>query len=613
MTTTTAVPSSDVSDFVFNVQKLDEIATGTALTYVDRLGVERSTAAGVMARFAALNPRGAWATATVYQSRDLVLQSGTWYIALDTHTSGATFAGDLLAHWRPEQGVTRADLADPTSASNGSGLVKNNATLNYVPGSLGARATERISICDYPYLAVGDGALTTVVGQPIGAGTGTDNYAAIMAAHDGIVARGKPALLVIPPGVFRCDTGLKINASFVTLAFEGGALDFRNIGNGVGIQIYSTAQYKNRNWCIGSGAIYGPRGSISTNSKALFFESNSGGVGSADIAEVCGGGIDVYHFAYAVYVGNNAYIIDFSQMKFWFQTGWFFYCPSGLSNTGQRWSFSGCAFLNGVNGFFTNEATMNLELNNPVIVPTGGVAFAPESGYIVVNGGGIEVDASTGAQFIKNTNAGAGSKSTFIGVGMNLLYKNSTTQPFISLESLNTYVKLLGGHASVAAGSVFFSGASGSGQLVIDDVLADGALDPATSGTLGAGFSLIRRDQPFTGNSTQTGTHRAAGLISTPVAGGSVAALNGNSSNQVAITGTYTTLFTSSGCFLVLVRDNTAGGCALLIYDAGSGVIGSIYNNIAATVQFQHTGTALQARTTAGTANRTMIVFAIKV
>lgn len=111
MTTTTAVPSSDVSDFLFNVQKLDEIATGSALTYTDRLGQQRSTAAGAMARFAALNPRGTWATATVYQPRDLVLESGTWYIALDTHTSGATFAGDLTAHWRPEQGVTRADMA----------------------------------------------------------------------------------------------------------------------------------------------------------------------------------------------------------------------------------------------------------------------------------------------------------------------------------------------------------------------------------------------------------------------------------------------------------------------------------------------------------------------
>lgn len=123
MTTTTAVPSSDVSDFLFNVQKLDEAVTGSALSYIDRFGVERLTAAGTMARFAALNPRGTWVTATLYQPRDLVLDSGTWYIALDTHTSGATFAGDLSAHWRPEQGVTAADLASLSSSILGSYLI----------------------------------------------------------------------------------------------------------------------------------------------------------------------------------------------------------------------------------------------------------------------------------------------------------------------------------------------------------------------------------------------------------------------------------------------------------------------------------------------------------
>lgn len=116
MTTTNAVPSSDVSDFVYNVQKLDEAVTSSALTYVDRFGVERLTVTGVMARYSALNPRGAWATAILYQPHDLVFVTPNWYIALDTHTSGATFAGDLAAHWRPEQGVTAADLANDGDA-----------------------------------------------------------------------------------------------------------------------------------------------------------------------------------------------------------------------------------------------------------------------------------------------------------------------------------------------------------------------------------------------------------------------------------------------------------------------------------------------------------------
>lgn len=137
MTTTNSVPSSDVEDFMYNVQQLDNIATGSALTYTDRLGQSRSTAAGVMARFAALNPRGAWTTATTYQPRDLVLNSGTWYIALDAHTSGATFAGDLSAHWRPEQGVTSSDLSSVASAADGAGRVGYLYSLAYAAGNVG--------------------------------------------------------------------------------------------------------------------------------------------------------------------------------------------------------------------------------------------------------------------------------------------------------------------------------------------------------------------------------------------------------------------------------------------------------------------------------------------
>jgi hypothetical protein len=168
MTTTNPVPSADVSDLLFNAQKLDEIVNSDLQEYTDRLGVLRQTAAGAMARFAALNPRGAWVTATLYHPRDLVLDSGTWYIALDTHTSGATFAGDLTAHWRPEQGVTRANLADLTGASNGAGIPKHNSTLNYVAGTIGAKLYEA-NVCDYPWLAKGDGT--------------TDDWAAIEAAN----------------------------------------------------------------------------------------------------------------------------------------------------------------------------------------------------------------------------------------------------------------------------------------------------------------------------------------------------------------------------------------------------------------------------------------------
>ncbi len=122
MTTTNPVPSSDVSDLLFNAQKLDEAVTSLLPTYMDRLGVEHMTAAGATASIRAFNSRGVWATATAYAVRDLVFVTPTWYACVTAHTSGATFVGDA-ADWRVHQGVTREELADPTSASNGDATV----------------------------------------------------------------------------------------------------------------------------------------------------------------------------------------------------------------------------------------------------------------------------------------------------------------------------------------------------------------------------------------------------------------------------------------------------------------------------------------------------------
>jgi hypothetical protein len=115
---------------LFNAQKLDEIVNSALPEYQDRLGVLRQTAAGATASIRAFNSRGAWVTATLYQVRDLVIVSGIWYACVAVHTSGVMFVGDA-ANWRVHQGATREELADPTSASNGAGMVAYRRTQNY--------------------------------------------------------------------------------------------------------------------------------------------------------------------------------------------------------------------------------------------------------------------------------------------------------------------------------------------------------------------------------------------------------------------------------------------------------------------------------------------------
>lgn len=136
--TTTPVPSNQSADLLYNAEKLDEVLNSAALQYFDRLGVSRLTVAGAIARISAVNPRGTWASGTVYAARDLAQSSGTWYISLDAHTAGATFAGDQAAHWRVYQGVIGSDLADTASATKGPALVGIDPTLNYVAQTIGS-------------------------------------------------------------------------------------------------------------------------------------------------------------------------------------------------------------------------------------------------------------------------------------------------------------------------------------------------------------------------------------------------------------------------------------------------------------------------------------------
>lgn len=149
--TTDPVPSSAPQDLLFNAEKIDEAVSSSAATYDDRLGVSRLTLAGAMSRISAVNTRGAWVTATVYAARDVVSNSGTWYIAVDVHTSGATFAGDLSAHWRVYQGVIASDLASDSDATKGAqglgigmtlGYAAANTVAYFLRGLLGRTAAE---------------------------------------------------------------------------------------------------------------------------------------------------------------------------------------------------------------------------------------------------------------------------------------------------------------------------------------------------------------------------------------------------------------------------------------------------------------------------------------
>jgi len=99
----TTVSVTDLTNAKTDVDHIAAIATSTALTATDRLGTTKKTLQGAINSISAITDRGAWVTATAYAVKDIVLDTGVYYICITAHTSGATFAGDS-AKWRVYQG-----------------------------------------------------------------------------------------------------------------------------------------------------------------------------------------------------------------------------------------------------------------------------------------------------------------------------------------------------------------------------------------------------------------------------------------------------------------------------------------------------------------------------
>ncbi len=87
----------------------------------------------------------AWVTLTNYTADDLVLSSDRIYRAIDTHLSGATFAGDLVAHWTEvsEVGTTANVLID-----NNAGVTSLTNLSEQIDHIFGAGVLEGAAITD---------------------------------------------------------------------------------------------------------------------------------------------------------------------------------------------------------------------------------------------------------------------------------------------------------------------------------------------------------------------------------------------------------------------------------------------------------------------------------
>lgn len=237
--TTVAIPSTDPSDLLANAGRLDEFVSSPQPTYTDRFGVLRKTIAGAVAEaIASISTpvnRGAWASATAYSVKDIVLQSGTWYVCVVAHTSSGSFATDLAKKWRIYQGVLLSDLSDLVSNSLGAALMGYNSQLGYAHRSVGSKLNEAPSIMDL---------MTPTQVADVRAGSASvDVTAAILAALNSGVRKFRA-----PSGIYKITASIVIPAH-VSLVGEGpglfedvGATVFLKTGNFTGVVLNGASQ-----------------------------------------------------------------------------------------------------------------------------------------------------------------------------------------------------------------------------------------------------------------------------------------------------------------------------------------------------------------------------------
>lgn len=112
-----AISRIDLYNAKLDADHIAAIATSLLPTATDRLGHVKKTMQGAVDTIVSINNRGAWTASTSYLSKDIVSNSGTWYICVYPHTSGSTFSTDTPLYWRVYQGVISGDLAASSGAS----------------------------------------------------------------------------------------------------------------------------------------------------------------------------------------------------------------------------------------------------------------------------------------------------------------------------------------------------------------------------------------------------------------------------------------------------------------------------------------------------------------
>ena len=193
---------------------------------------------------------------------------------------------------------------DNITGINGTGITSNAVNVTYDPAGAGAVATtvqaklrESVSVLDF--------GANTVPGT-------TDMTAIIQAAHDYIVNSGIPNVLLFPAGTYKCNSGLTINAGFVSLLGDRAVLNFTSLGDVPAITVtggngFSGQSYNQADFSMSGFKLLGPALGTAT---CLYFNqlTPSSGVGPSHTTFR---NLNIWNFKYGIRIGNHSYMITF--------------------------------------------------------------------------------------------------------------------------------------------------------------------------------------------------------------------------------------------------------------------------------------------------------------
>ena len=410
-----------------------------------------------------------------------------------------------------------------TASSDYSITIKNkNDSLIYTALNL----TDRISAASVTYLPSGTGAIATTVQTVLrevvsvtrygavsdgdGAGAGTNNSAYIQAAHDAIVATGKAGVLHIPPGIYRCDTGINIDASVVRIEADGALLDFTNLTTGAAITVgggtlgYAGNPFYNAYSVISGLKIQG-NSSAGTVTGVRFYDSAQNSSAHSGMRDC-----SIWGFGTGVKIDENSYILSFDHVET-------FLCGTCVSeptatNAGERIVFNNCAFYNSDRGFDLQNANASTFLNHCSIDGMAVVYFYITAGHLSVTDCHMEGSFSgTGyypdARLFWNDDIASPSYSYVTFSGCHILVKvggagTLRANPVFGLDGA-IFFTMIGGYvyandgASVAA-AVFGDDGTNSGAMKLLGTYVDNGSNPLFSMTgniyKGALIALSNRD-----------------------------------------------------------------------------------------------------------------------